>query len=176
MAAQGVQQKMQQYIVKLDKELGKSTYITQVEAKTGIPKTYLAGGVGLVAFIMIFFNIAGQLLTNAISWVYPAYASFKAIESPGTEDNTQWLTYWTVLGFIQLIEHFSDVLLYWFPFYYLFKTLFVLYLVLPNFRGAEVLYTRFLRPVLLNAQDKVDKGAHDLRDKVDQVAHGLKED
>jgi receptor expression-enhancing protein 5/6 len=63
-----------------------------------------------------------------------AYASFKAIESPGNSDDKQWLTYWTVIGFVQLLEYFSDVLLYWFPFYYLFKTLFVLYLALPQFR------------------------------------------
>lgn len=63
-----------------------------------------------------------------------AYASFKAIESPGKEDDKQWLTYWTVIGFVQMIEYFSDILLYWFPFYYLFKTLLVLYLALPQFR------------------------------------------
>lgn len=65
---------------------------------------------------------------------YLAYASFKAIESPSKEDDKQWLTYWTVIGFVQMIEYFSDILLYWFPFYYLFKTLFVLYLALPQFR------------------------------------------
>lgn len=65
---------------------------------------------------------------------FVAYASFKAIESPGKEDDKQWLTYWTVIGFVQMIEYFSDILLYWFPFYYLFKTLFVLYLALPQFR------------------------------------------
>lgn len=67
-------------------------------------------------------------------YVYVAYASFKAIESPGKEDDKQWLTYWTVIGFVQMGEYFSDILLYWFPFYYLFKTLFVLYLALPQFR------------------------------------------
>ena len=67
-----------------------------------------------------------------------AYASFKAIETVDKADDKQWLTYWTVIGFLQMAEYFSDVLLYWFPFYYLFKTLIVLYLALPQFRVSIV--------------------------------------
>lgn len=73
-------------------------------------------------------------------FLFIAYASFKAIESPGKEDDKQWLTYWTVIGFVQMVEYFSDILLYWFPFYYLFKTLVVLYLALPQFRVSTKSY------------------------------------
>lgn len=69
-----------------------------------------------------------------------AYASFKAIETKQKEDDTQWLTYWTVIGFVQMVEYFSDILLYWFPFYYLFKTLFVLWLALPRFRVSVIFF------------------------------------
>ncbi|CAO3576877.1 unnamed protein product [Absidia cylindrospora] len=173
MSVQGAQVKCQEYLTSLDRELGKSYYMNEVQRRTGVPKSYIALGAGGVAFIMIFFNLAGQLLTNAISWLYPAYASFKAIESPSQTDDKQWLTYWTVIGFVQIVEYFSDVLLYWFPFYYLFKTLLVLYLALPQFRGAEVLYSRFLRPFLLNAQGSVDKHAQDIKEKVSDIASGI---
>ena len=39
-----------------------------------------------------------------------------------------------------MAEYFSDILLYWFPFYYLFKTLIVLYLALPQFRVSIIYY------------------------------------
>ncbi|ORZ11939.1 TB2/DP1, HVA22 family-domain-containing protein [Absidia repens] len=171
---QGAQAKFQECLTSLDRELGKSYYMNEVQRRTGVPRSYFALGAGGVAFIMIFFNLAGQLLSNAISWLYPAYASFKAIESPGNSDDKQWLTYWTVIGFVQLMEYFSDILLYWFPFYYLFKTLFVLYLALPQFRGAEVLYGRFLRPFLLSAQSTVDKRAHELKEKVGDIASDIR--
>lgn len=45
----------------------------------------------------------------------------KAIESPCKEDDTKWLTYWVVYGIFSLGEFFSDIFLYWFPFYYAFK-------------------------------------------------------
>ena len=45
----------------------------------------------------------------------------KAIESLNKEDDTKWLTYWVVYGVFSLGEFFSDIFLYWFPFYYAFK-------------------------------------------------------
>lgn len=42
----------------------------------------------------------------------------KAIESPNKDDDTVWLTYWVVYALFGLVEFFSDLLLFWFPFYY----------------------------------------------------------
>jgi len=47
--------------------------------------------------------------------------SIKAIESNVKDDDTQWLTYWVVYGFFSLVEAFSDIFLFWFPFYYMGK-------------------------------------------------------
>ncbi|KAG1152967.1 hypothetical protein G6F37_000491 [Rhizopus arrhizus] len=168
-SAEKIQLKLKETVNRLDGELGKFKYANEFERRTGVPKSYVALGVAGIGFVMIFFNIAGQLLTNTISWIYPAYASFKAIESPSKEDDKQWLTYWTVIGFVQTIEYFSDILLYWFPFYYLFKTLLVLYLALPQFRGAEMLYARFVRPYLLEAQTDIDAQAEKLKSKISGV-------
>ncbi|KAI8969230.1 TB2/DP1, HVA22 family-domain-containing protein [Mycotypha africana] len=165
-SAQGLKVKAKEYIEILDVKLNESYYAKEFESKTGVPKTYAVLGAGTVIFLMIFFNFAGQLLTNAISWLYPAYASFKAIETEGTTDDKQWLTYWTVIGCIQMVEYFSDLLLFWFPFYYLFKTLIVLYLALPQTRGAETFYNRILRPYLLSAQSDIDNQAERIKQKI----------
>ncbi|GAA5797393.1 TB2/DP1, HVA22 family-domain-containing protein [Helicostylum pulchrum] len=172
-SAEGVQTKVKEVLARLDVELSQFKYAQEFERRTGVPKSYVALGAAGIAFLMIFFNLAGQLLTNGISWLYPAYASFKAIESPSKEDDKQWLTYWTVVGFVQMIEYFSDILLYWFPFYYLFKTLFILYLALPQFRGAELIYTRFLRVYLLGAQKDIDAQADKFKAKFDSATTQL---
>jgi hypothetical protein len=39
------------------------------------------------------FGLA-QPVSNLIGWALPAYLSVQAIESPGTDDDKQWLTYW----------------------------------------------------------------------------------
>lgn len=95
---------------------------------------HLSGLMAVIhAEIRLLFNLFVLLSLSLL-----AYASFKAIETPSTDDDKQWLTYWTVIGFVQMIEYFSDILLFWFPFYYLFKTLLVLYLALPQFRVSVV--------------------------------------
>lgn len=37
---------------------------------------------------------------------------------------------------------------YWFPFYYTFKFVFLLWLSLPAFRGADIVFRSFLQPTL----------------------------
>ncbi|KAF7724143.1 ER membrane protein DP1/Yop1 [Apophysomyces ossiformis] len=181
----GIQCRVKDGITRLDSELSQYKYCNEFERRTGIPKSYVVVGTAGLCLIMIIFNFAGQLLTNAISWVYPgmtrlpieeahrslsAYASFKAIETPSPDDDKQWLTYWTVIGFVQVAEYFSDILLFWFPFYYMFKLALILWLALPQFRGAEILYARFLRPFLLKAQTDIDHRADEVRHKIGQIA------
>ncbi len=64
--------------------------MVQFEQKTKVPKVFAVSGVALVLLIMIFFNLWGDLLTNILGFVYPSYASFKAIESNNKEDDVQW--------------------------------------------------------------------------------------
>jgi receptor expression-enhancing protein 5/6 len=57
-----------------------------------------------------------------------------------------------VFGFMSILEYFSDLILYWIPFYYLFKSAFILWLALPHTKGAEVVYGKVLKPFLLETE------------------------
>jgi receptor expression-enhancing protein 5/6 len=70
-SAEKIQLKLKETVNRLDGELGKFKYANEFERRTGVPKSYVALGVAGIGFVMIFFNIAGQLLTNTISWIYP---------------------------------------------------------------------------------------------------------
>lgn len=87
-------EKVKAYEVQLDKELSKIPQLNQLESASGVKKTHMVAGAAAFATLLIFFNIAGQLLTNIVGFGYPAYASFKAIESADKDDDIQWLTYW----------------------------------------------------------------------------------
>ncbi|KAI8611917.1 receptor accessory protein 5 [Chytriomyces sp. MP71] len=147
----------QVYLSQVDKELSRYPLAVELEKRTNVPKAYFAiGGVTLFA-ILVIFNIFGQLITGLLGFVWPAYQSFKAIEAHNKDLNTQWLTYWTVFGFVSVLEVFSDHLLYWIPFYYAFKAVLILYLVLPQFHGAKVIYDQLLEPYLLKEQTIIDE-------------------
>jgi hypothetical protein len=59
------------------------------------------------------------------------------------------LTYWVVFSAFSIVEIFTDVILFWFPFYYTLKIFFLVWLQHPSTRGAEYLYRNFLRAQFL---------------------------
>ncbi|KAF4464970.1 Ypt-interacting YIP2 [Fusarium albosuccineum] len=141
------QDKAQHYLGQLDRELSKYPALNNLEKTSGVPKAYAAIGVGALYFFLIIFNLGGQLLTNFAGFVLPGYYSLSALFTANKEDDTQWLTYWVVFSFFTVVESFIQVV-NWFPFYYVFKFIFLLWLSLPTFRGAELLFRSFLAPTL----------------------------
>jgi len=151
-----VQNTANHYVSQLDKELTKYPALVQLEQRTQVPKAWAAIGLGFMMCLLIFINALALPVSNLIGWALPAYLSFKAIESPGVQDDVQWLTYWVVFGFFNFLETFAlRIVLYYVPFYFAFKTVFVLWLQLPQFRGAQTMYHTLLKPVIANAANRM---------------------
>jgi receptor expression-enhancing protein 5/6 len=58
---------------------------------------------------LIFFNLFGLAspVSNLIGWALPAYLSCGALESPGKDDDKQWLTYWVICKFFTFSRYGS---------------------------------------------------------------------
>eukprot|EP00921_Rhytidocystis_pertsovi_P007798 GHVQ01012947.1.p1 GENE.GHVQ01012947.1~~GHVQ01012947.1.p1 ORF type:complete len:227 (+),score=11.69 GHVQ01012947.1:497-1177(+) len=104
----------------------------------------------------LIFGWGGGLICDLVGFLYPAWMSFKAIETPAREDDKLWLTYWVVYAFFSIVEYFIDSILFWLPFYYVIKLGFLLYLCLPWTKGAEVVYNAFVRPQLVKHQSAIE--------------------
>uniref|UniRef100_A0A0D9YEG9 HVA22-like protein n=1 Tax=Oryza glumipatula TaxID=40148 RepID=A0A0D9YEG9_9ORYZ len=85
------------------------------------------------------------LVGPGIMLLYPLYASMRAIESPSTLDDQQWLTYWVLYSLITLFELSCWKVLQWFPLWPYMKLLFCCWLVLPIFNGAAYIYETHVR-------------------------------
>ncbi|KAI5450037.1 ER membrane protein DP1/Yop1 [Naganishia albida] len=143
----------------LDRQLSQFPTLNNLEAQTKVPKVYgVLSMVGSFIFL-IFFNLFGLAspVSNLIGWALPAYLSCGALESPGKDDDKQWLTYWVIFGLLNFLESAGlRVILYYLPFYFLFKTLFTIWLMLPSTRGAEVLWRTFVQPMYRQMAGRVN--------------------
>ncbi|KAI2621569.1 TB2/DP1, HVA22 family-domain-containing protein [Xylaria nigripes] len=162
------QDRVQHYISQLDRELGKYPTLTNLEKQTSIPKVYAVIGVVTLYFFFIVFNLGGQFLTNFAGFVIPGYYSLAALFAHGKSDDIQWLTYWIVFASFTVVESAISIV-YWFPFYYTFKFVFLLWLSLPNFSGAQIVFRSFLQPVLGRYFSESGSTAANLRAKADSL-------
>ncbi|TLS27351.1 hypothetical protein PpBr36_04477 [Pyricularia pennisetigena] len=162
------QDRAQYYIGQLDRELSKYPALNNLERTTGVPKAYAVVGVAVLYFFLIVFNLGGQLLTNIAGFGIPAYYSLDALFSANKEDDTQWLTYWVVFAMFTVVESLVSVV-YWFPFYYMFKFVFLLWLSLPAFKGADIIFRSFLAPTLSRYFVHSRPASSNLRAKADSA-------
>lgn len=63
---------------------------------------------------------------------YGGLKTVRALETPGGDDDRQWLTYWLILAFLTTLEYSARVLLSWVPHYYEAKLLFLIWLMLAG--------------------------------------------
>lgn len=69
-----------------------------------------------------------------IGFIYPAYQSYKALEGKRSDDAAEWLTYWVIFSLFTVFESIADWFISWIPFYYIFKLVLLLWLLLPQFK------------------------------------------
>mmetsp|Transcript_4250 Transcript_4250/g.14157 ORF Transcript_4250/g.14157 Transcript_4250/m.14157 type:complete len:169 (-) Transcript_4250:170-676(-) len=103
-----------------------------------------------------------RVYTFFLGFLYPAYASYKAIESDATDDDTQWLTYWVVYSMMMIFESVADSFVFWIPGYRFAKCAFIFWLASPRFKGAIVLYEKVFKDALRHAEPVIDSISHAL--------------
>jgi receptor expression-enhancing protein 5/6 len=157
------------YFDTLSKSFDEIPSLKCVADRLNIKTGHIAFGSVAFVFLFVIFGIGKVFLTNLLGIVYPAYMSFKAIESQDTDDDKQWLTYWVVYGNFTVVDSVAEVLLSWVPFYHPAKLIILVYLAWPETRGAEMVYQRIVRPFMVKHETKVDEALERIGRKAGEV-------
>lgn len=166
--------KVLEYKEKVSLKLERYEKIVELEKQTGVDKFYIFVVGALLAGVLLFVIGGEELVVGLVGFIYPAYMSFKALSTPGTDDDTQWLTYWVVYAFFNLTESVTDLILSW-----------CVLLSSPYATGRYILsltslfFSPWQDPVLLLLQDRFPRlglppehaGLHGHLQQLHQAAH-----
>jgi len=144
--------------VQFQGHLEKYPSLEKLEKATGRDRDQIIGAVLGFLFVLlmlgVFYKPLGIFMTRLFGFSYPAYQSFKAIESTGKDDDTQWLTYWMIFASFCLAEEtILEPMEEYAPFFFVWKIVFLLWCYLPQTKGADLLYAEAVGP----AARKVDE-------------------
>ncbi|KAF9011966.1 TB2/DP1, HVA22 family-domain-containing protein [Cyathus striatus] len=116
----------------------------------------------------MLFYFTSRIISSLAVFIYPGYASYKTLsQRPASEEELErWLMYWSVLGCVVGVEYVAEWLVSWIPFYYTVKTIFLLYLALPQTQGSSYLYLHHLQPFFRTHESQIDATLVQLKTKV----------
>ncbi|KAH6894449.1 TB2/DP1, HVA22 family-domain-containing protein [Thelonectria olida] len=103
------------------------------------------------------FDLLPMLLSSVASFLFPIFASYKALKTSDPAQLTPWLMYWVVISCFLLAESWVYFIVSWIPFYGYFRLLFLLYLILPQTQGARFLYEEKVHPFLEENETQIDE-------------------
>ncbi|CAM9749893.1 unnamed protein product [Ectocarpus sp. 13 AM-2016] len=124
-------------------------YMRQMEANYGGSRASWFLGLFSVVTVMLYFIGGLALIANLIGFCYPAFASFKAIDSPDALASQQLLSYWAIFGAFFTLETSFSFLTAAIPYYSIAKGFIFVYSFHPFTRGATHLYDVVIRPLVI---------------------------
>lgn len=145
----------------------------KLEVATTVKRqTLFLGGLCFILFYLAV-GYAANLLCYFLGFLFPTYASVRAIESGDVSDDTKWLTYWVVFSTVNFLEIFFE----WIPLYYLLKFVLLVWCMFPGtWSGTIMIYNFLIRPFVMRHRDKVDTAISEVAKHVRKAAEKAAED
>lgn len=160
---------IKQKIDNLSKHFEQVPVLKMISEKSGVPLGQLVIGVMTVFFIFVLIGFGTSLIVNVVGILYPAYMSFKAIESKEDDDDKLWLTYWVVFSLYNFADRFVDILFFWVPFYHVIKLIVLIYMFFPETRGALKFYNIVARPIFKMYESKIDAALKNVSEEAAKI-------
>lgn len=104
----------------------------------------------------MLMSMVSHLLCAWFAFLLPSYSTYKALSSPLSGELQSLSMYWAVVGAFIAIESTIGPFVSWLPFYWEARTLFLLYLSLPQIQGSTYIYKTYLEPFCSKNEAELD--------------------
>jgi hypothetical protein len=121
------------------------TQMEILQERLDIPANYIVYSL-FFSLLLVFTGYMDVHLTNVIGIVLPLYLTIKSIEKPDEGDDRQWITYWGIFLPLCFIDMLIGDYLKYLPLFYFLKLTFLVWMFLPNSKGAKTLHDRVISP------------------------------
>lgn len=148
--------------------------LKDVARKAGVETGVLVGAALVIGLLVTFAMFGSAILTLSITVIYPSIKSIQALETIGTQDDKEWLTYWIIFGLLSLIDDCFGFILECIPYFFWLKLAFFIYLLAPQTRGALTLYNGMVRDLLEKNRSKIEGLINDVKGSVKEVSSEAK--
>lgn len=128
----------------------------------------------LLLFVILIFTPIGFLITSSLTFLFPAYQTFKALETKEDKDDKRMLTFWVCFGFLYLFDYFFSTLFSFLYFYHVFRAALILYLYLPRFDGATTLYAKVIQPLFQKYSSVINQFIVPMEEKSQKLSQNFK--
>ena len=152
-----VKEQLQKNTAILDPYAAMIPALVDASAKAGVNPGLLLAAIGSLGLLILLVVQGWSILVTTITVLYPAVHSIRAIETDGKDDDKVWLTYWMVFGIFTTAETFFGFVFYIIPYWDWLRMGFFIWLLLPNFNGAAVLYNGVIKNLLAQNKDLIAK-------------------
>ncbi|TNV75335.1 hypothetical protein FGO68_gene13928 [Halteria grandinella] len=139
---------VQQRLDLINKEIERIAPVKNLAKQLGVPAAALVFGPIAFLVLLVAFGVGASFFTTLIGIAYPTFKSIIALESPSADDDKQWLTYWSIFGFLVVIDDFAGFILSYIPYYYFIKVCVLIWLFNPATQGATTIYNNAVKPLL----------------------------
>ncbi|KIJ68211.1 hypothetical protein HYDPIDRAFT_124427 [Hydnomerulius pinastri MD-312] len=107
----------------------------------------------------MLMSLVSHLLCSWFAFLLPCYSTFKALSrSPLSGELERLSMYWAVIGAFIAVEQTVGPFISWLPFYWEVRTIFLLYLSLPQTQGSTYIYKAYFEPFCLKNEADLDAG------------------
>lgn len=119
------------------------------------------------------FSLIFSALCAWFAFFLPCFATFKLLsQHPVPEAELQRTAkYWTVIGAYVGFEYLVGWFISWLPFYWEAKTVFLLFLSLPQTQGSTFVYDTYLKPFFVKNHNSIDSGIISIQGSIITFIH-----